>query len=198
MSDIKPGYTRVSDFCKRYEDFSAVDPEYLKLRAKVGTGVHQAIDSTVNFVPFKLEAAEVGYYESWFKWYEKTQCKVLHGESRMYCDKFMMTGAIDGIIQFPGSDEMSIVDWKTSSYHDNDVWSLKGTFYHYLVKESKLCEISDKVLYVQLDRNGGMPTIHEYEVTKQLKSLMIATIMCYRFEEKVKTSKRRKSEEYKA
>jgi len=35
-----------------------------------------------------------------------------------------------------------------------------------------------------------MPTVHEYEITKNLKSLMVATIMCHRFEEKVKNKKR--------
>ena len=189
--EIKPGYTRVSDFCKCYEDFSSVDPEYLKLRARVGTGVHQAIDNTINFMPVSLQDDEKGYYESWFKWFDKTHCSVIYTESRMYCDKFMMTGAIDGIISYPGSDEKFIVDWKTSSYCNDDIWSLKGTFYHYLVTQNKLCDIADKVVYVQLDRNGGYPTVHEYEITKHLKSLMIATIMYYRFKEKVNPERKK-------
>ena len=184
--DIKQGYTRVSEFCSRYEDFGSVNQEYLKLRARIGTGVHNAIDSTVNYIPFKLQDDEKGYYESWFSWFDKTHCEVILTESRMYCDKFMMTGAIDGIIKYPNSDEKFIVDWKTSTYKNDDVWSLKGTFYHYLVTQNKLCDIGDKVIYVQLDRNGGFPIVHEYEITKNLKSLMIATIMCYRFEEKTK------------
>lgn len=191
MSDEpKHGYTRVSEFCARYEDFGTVDPAYLQHRADVGTNVHQAIDNTVACMPIALKDEELGYYESWFQWYEKTNCSITQTESRMYCDKFMLTGAIDGIIQFPNSEEKIIVDWKTSSSKNDDVWALKGTFYHYLVQQSKLCDVADKVLYVQLDRNGGMPTVHEYEITKNLKSLMVATIMCHRFEEKVKNKKR--------
>lgn len=201
MTDIKPGYTRVSAFCKRYEDFGAVDPIYLKKRAAIGSATHQFIDCHLNNVPLILPEeqsicdAALAYYESWLAWRAQNHCQVILGEERIYCDKFMMTGAIDGIVIFPGCNEKMIVDWKTSTYASPDLWALKGTFYHYLVQQNNLCEIADKVLFVQLDRDGGPATVHEYDITKQLKGLMVATIMCHRFEEKVKTKKQECSNE---
>jgi hypothetical protein len=189
MTEIKEGYTRVSEFCSRYEDFSSVDQDYLASRALVGSNVHFAIHSYLNFMPFKLSVEELGYFESWMMWYDNTKCKITHDETRMYCDTWKLTGAIDGIVTFPGSDDNMIVDWKTSSYANDDIWSLKGGFYSYLVKGNKLCEISDRVLYIKLDKAGKAPKVCEYEITSQIRNLVIATMMTHRFEERVKTSK---------
>lgn len=191
--DIKPGYTRVSEFCARYEDFGGIDPEVLKNKARIGTGVHKAIANSIEYIPFTLKEDEKGYYESWFKWYDRLKCDIKHVETRLYCDKFMLTGAIDGIVVFSDGTKC-IVDWKVSASHNDVVWALKGAFYHHLVSSNNLCEISGRVIYVQLDKHGNMPSVREYIIDQKQKSLMVATIMCYRFEEKCKKSACAKSQ----
>jgi len=186
--DIKPGYTRVSDFCSRYEDFGSVDPAYLAARALVGTHVHAAIRGFLCDVPVELTSEEQPYFDSWLAWYEfMGMPQVSHEETRMYCDKWKLTGAIDGIITIV--DKPMIIDWKTSSSIDNDVWPLKGGFYSYLVKVNELCDIADSVLYLKLDKHGGQAVLKEYEITNYLKGLVTATMMTHRFKEKVQLNK---------
>lgn len=184
--DIKPGYTRVSEFCSRYEDFGNIDQAVLENKCRIGTSVHKAIQSSIECIPFRLAEDEKGYFESWFKWWDKMRCDIVHMEERLYCDKFMLTGAIDGIIVFNDGITKSIVDWKTSASCNDDIWALKGAFYHHLVTTNKLCDISERVIYLQLDKHGGQPTVREYIIDQKQKSLMVATIMCHSFEEKVK------------
>lgn len=187
--DIKPGYTRVSDFCARYEDFGSVDPAYLRHRADVGTEVHAGIRGFLCDVPVILSAEAQPYFDSWLAWYELMGMPpVTHEETRMYCDKWRLTGAIDGIIRPDGKQPM-IVDWKTSSSVDNDIWPLKGAFYHYLVRTNELCEIDDKVWYVKLDKHGEKAKFYQYDVTNQLKGMVTATMMTHRFKEKVQLNK---------
>ncbi len=191
--DIKPGYTRVSDFCARYEDFSSVDPDFLQSRADVGTHVHSAIRCYMSDVSFKLTEEEQLYFDSWLSWYkEQGSPAVIHEEERMYCDKWMLTGAIDGILIIPDTDIKMIVDWKTSSSVNNDMWPLKGAFYHYLVKKNNLCDISDMVYYLKLSKTGGKARICQYEISDYLKSLVQATMLTHRFEEKVKEANEKK------
>jgi len=186
---IKPGYTRVSEFCSRYEDFGSVDPAYLRHRADVGSEVHAGIRGFLCDVPVILSSEAQPYFDSWLAWYELMGMPpVTHEETRMYCDKWKLTGAIDGIIQFDGKQPM-VVDWKTSSSIDNDISPLKGAFYQYLVKVNELVDTCDTVAYVKLDKHGGPAKLCEYEITPQLKGLATATMMTYRFEERVKQNK---------
>lgn len=152
---------------------------------RIGTSVHRAIASSIDYIPFSLEDDEKGYFESWFKWYDKLKCDIQYMETRLYCEKFMLTGAIDGIVAFTDGSKC-IVDWKTSSSYNDDLWALKGAFYHHLVKTNNLSDISDRVLYVQLNKHGRDPTVREYTIDQKQKGLMVATIMCHRFEEKCK------------
>jgi hypothetical protein len=101
---------------------------------------------------------------------------ITNEETRMYCDKWMLTGAIDGIIHIEGCMPM-ILDWKTSSSEDADIWPLKGAFYLYLARLNNICQVLD-------DR------VCEYEITPYLKGMVTATMMCHRFEEKVKANKK--------
>lgn len=189
---IRDGYTRVSEFCSRYEDFGSVDPDYLKARALVGTNVHTAIRAHLHCMPYELTDEESVYFGSWIKWYELMRHPdISHEETRMYCDKWMLTGAIDGIIHLQGCQPM-ILDWKTSSAEDKDIWPLKGAFYLYLARENKICDLlDDRVYYLKLDKKGGDAKVCEYEITTHLKSLVTATMMSHRFEEKVKKNKKK-------
>jgi hypothetical protein len=181
---IKPGYTRVSDFCSRYEDFGSVDPAYLQHRADIGTEVHAGIRGFLCDVPVILSEEARPYFESWIEWYELIGMPaVTHEETRMYCDKWKLTGAIDGIIHFSINRAM-IVDWKTSSSVDNDIWPLKGAFYHHLVGVNELVQVAPKVLYLKLDKHGGEAVQKEYEITNYLKGMVTATMMVHRHEEK--------------
>jgi hypothetical protein len=188
---IKPGYTRVSDFCSRYEDFGSVEPGYLAYRAEVGTHVHTAIREYLCGMTTDLTSEEQLYFDSWLTWYNLMGSPIItNEEARMYCDKWMLTGAIDGIIHIQGCMPM-ILDWKTSSSEDADIWPLKGAFYLYLAKLNNICkELDDRVYYLKLDKKGGAAKVCEYEITPYLKGMVTATMMTYRFEEKVKVNKK--------
>jgi hypothetical protein len=181
--DIKPGYTRVSEFCSRYEKFGSVSPEYLAYRADVGTQVHKAIRMFLSGMAYELCDEAKPFFESWISWYHlMKEPLITHEETRMYCDKWMLTGAIDGILHLQGMPPM-IVDWKTSSSENKIMWPIKGAFYLYLARVNKLLDLADRAYYLKLDKHGGQATVCDYEITGHHRGMVTAIMMSYRLEE---------------
>lgn len=137
------GYVRVSEILKRFTDYSDVDPVMLEEKAKIGTNVHQAIiqDCAGEFVTFESDRAQA-YFES-YKMLYPTPPRIKQ-VPRLYCDKYMITGECDGIL-----DDDYLIDWKCSAIANQKVWNMQAHFYWYLLQENG-CLLADKMSWINL------------------------------------------------
>lgn len=195
MQEIKTGYTRVSQILsllpsmiRRTEEnyeiwgypFQSIDQEVLKKKCIIGTNVHNAINawSSNDFHP--LNDCEKGYYESFLKWKQMISLRCFKSELRLYEEHMKITGAIDMLGQIKDNPECQLIDFKTSAQPDLLKWSLQAAFYHHILKHNKF-EVSDTVLFVQLDKNGNSPKVHSFSVGERLKKMMISSFNVYKF-----------------
>jgi hypothetical protein len=176
MSNIKEGYDRVSDILAMFSDFGSIPQEILERKAAIGTRVHAAITEYImlGIGEESLEDSDIGYFNSWKNWYH---CKhvptvnpdlhmdIKYSETRLYDDKKMLTGCIDGIWCSAG-DHNVLVDWKTSFKENPLVWPLQAALYQSLIYANQLCDIEDMVCFLKLDKNGGDAEEIHYCITE--------------------------------
>ena len=195
--EIRPGYTRVTDILGQWNKdlvddsgnvvakvFSGsrtpIDINVLNNKANIGTNVHKAIEGHLEGLDMPLVGREAKYFESFKKWNAEVQCEFVENERRYYCDELMITGCIDALIRFSGSDELILMDFKTSASENPKIWPLQATMYHYLVTKSGR-SISDRLLFLKLDGKGAKATVFEYTFTPQLLKVCKAAIFCHRY-----------------
>jgi len=184
---IKEGYTRVTEILRPYSGFDNA-PEFVKEKAAhkamIGSLVHDAIHMHYECIPFyPLEEECGGYYDSFQQWESHTGAWARGMENRYYDDVLKITGQIDALMKFPDEDSLIMVDWKTSSSWNKKMetsWSLQGTFYHHLLIENNLSNISERFLFIQLDPNGKMPQIREFTYTAEEMGNCMAALQIYR------------------
>jgi hypothetical protein len=184
---IKDGYARVSDILRPWNDFSNVPEEILARKQRIGTDVHEAIylhNECMPMIYTTLREDAGGYFVSFLEWSNLTGARVVFSEVRLYDEVFKITGKYDALVRFPDEDCLVMVDWKTSSSYNKDMgnnWALQGGFYHYLMKQNDLPNISERFLFVQLDAKGGLPKVREFHFDTNLMSDCMAHIQCYRY-----------------
>jgi len=143
-------YVRVSEILARLQSYADVDPEVLEAKAKIGTNVHKAIvqDCAGEFVVLESDRAHA-YFESYKLWKYNRKNTVIHQIPRLYCDKLMITGECDGILEsgFPYFEKL--IDWKCSASPNIKIWNMQAHFYWYLLKENGY-EVSDNMSWVNL------------------------------------------------
>lgn len=180
MSDIKAGYTRVSSILGQWDKFGHIDKSILEAKCTLGTGVHNHIQNRCDGIVTPPDIWEQGYVDSWESWVSITEPHFAHTELRLYDNTLKITGAIDAIIQLPGSKELIIVDYKTSATPSPKSWALQGNFYHYLCRQNGL-ELGDRILFLQLKKTGKSPKLFEYQYTKEMWSICMSAYNCYRY-----------------
>ena len=180
MNDIKPGYTRVSKILQQWDKFGHIEKSVLEAKAYLGTGVHNHIQNRCDGIMTIPDLWEGGYVESWEAWIATTNPVFVHTELRLYDDLLKITGAIDAIIQFPGSEDLVIVDYKTSAAASPKIWPLQGHFYHYLCKANNI-NVGKRILFLQLKKNGKIPKVHEYEDDRSIMDICMSAYYCYRY-----------------
>lgn len=182
MQKIRPGYTRVSEVLSQWGMYSMIDKEVLEKKKELGLKVHSLIDSYLNMVPFiDPQPEEEGYFNSFLKWFDRCNPSVLCTENRFYSETLMVTGCVDAIFTMPWEERPIIVDWKTSSQPNHINWKLQSTFYMMLAKEDGSFPIADRALFIQLDKNGENPRIHEYEYKKNVVESCLSALNTYRY-----------------
>jgi hypothetical protein len=184
---IKPGYTRVSEILRIFNDFSTIDPYILENAKNRGSRVHAAIDEYIKtaMVLTELEEQDKPYFESFMSWYESIpgiEKEITHNEVRLYDDKRMITGKIDGVLRRGG--RLILIDWKTSSSANDLSWPLQAALYVQLIRKNKLCDISDTVIFLQLDKYGGPAREHVYEICKPIHKMANWAVNKFRKEAK--------------
>jgi len=196
MDDIKPGYTRVTEILGQWNtdiqvdgetiakafagSRNAIDISVLSNKANIGTNVHRAIEGYLEGFEVKLEEKEQGYFQSFLGWYAKSKVNIVESEKRYYCDKLGITGCVDALVRFPDSDDLILVDYKTSAQENPKMWPLQATFYHYLVSETGL-KISDRLLFLKLEKKGFPASVFEYKFTPKLLQICKCACTCYRY-----------------
>lgn len=150
-------YARVSSITA--SDFSHIPAEVLENKQKIGTLIHQAIDDNIKGELPYIPPAYIGYYASYRNWREKVKPDFIQTEKRYFDDELMITGCIDCLAFYPYENVPTIIDWKTSA-SESPSWILQGHLYGYLVRKS--CPISNRFLFIKLDKLGMFPKIFEY------------------------------------
>jgi hypothetical protein len=180
MDTIKPGYTRVSSILGQWDTFGHIDPVVLQNKCNIGTRVHETIDAHHKNIYLPLDNAAKGYFDSYVRWEEVVKPNVIKNEERYYCDKLMITGQVDAIITFPGDGRLVLIDYKTSAQESPKTWPLQACFYHYLASQAGV-ELSDRLIFIKLDKTGQMPKIYEYQYSRQLWDVCLAAWTTYRY-----------------
>lgn len=184
MEEIRPGYTRVSDIIKPWNDFSGIPLEVLERKKNIGTEVHKAIQAFNECIPVQYEGDGEEYFTSFLKWMRETKVNVKYSELRLYDDTLKITGGIDALVQFPNEGNLVLVDWKTTASYTKKtarMWELQGTFYHYLLTKNGNEDLSDRIVFVQLNPDGKLPKIREFVYSPDTMALCAAAVELYHF-----------------
>ena len=169
MDTIKEGYTRVSTVLAQWDKFGHIDREMVARKAELGTRVHEAISNHHDNLFIPLGNKEQPYFDSYMAWENSlTGYTIVENEKRLYCDDLMITGQCDAIMKFSETEEPCLIDYKTSASSSKEMWSLQAAFYHYLAVKNGF-KISNRVIFLQLDKYGKMPKVHEFIITKELQ-----------------------------
>ena len=196
MEIIKEGYTRVTEVLSMWttvfiEDGEVIgkafagsgfkiDIDVLENKAGIGTNVHTAIEAHLDGFSVPLNEREQFYFDSFRKWYDKSGCEVVEKEERYYDDELMITGKIDALVRFSNNDELILLDFKTSSQESPKMWPLQAVMYYYLLKKNGKV-VSDRLLFLKLDRYGKDAKLFEYKFTPELFQICVAACACNRY-----------------
>lgn len=178
MTEIKEGYTRVSSIVGQWNNFAHIPKHILENKCRIGRNVHEKIAADFNGIFLDLQADESPYYESWLAWRETHELRRCFPESRMYCDKLKITGAIDLMEKI--GNKFLVIDYKTSATVNIKTWSMQAAFYHYLAKENGF-HPTDNVLFLNLKKDGSEAVEHRISITDELWATCESALRCYRY-----------------
>lgn len=177
---IKEGYTRVSAILSQWDRFGHIDQEIVARKADIGTEVHDAIKADYEGIYRPLSEKAEPYFESFLSWQKESKVVFSDVEQRLYDDALKITGAMDAIAVFPGSSERVLIDFKTSANEDKKFWPLQAGFYSMLARANQI-DISNRVVFVKLSRDGSLPKVCEYIIDDQILLVCMSALNTYRY-----------------
>lgn len=164
MSEIKPGYTRISTIASAFAGYGGIAKHVLDRAGARGSCVHSIIEDLMNDIVVSPERYDFmgdslkGYLESWSQFFSPyLGSKIILQEERIDDEATMLTGEPDLIIEHNG--KVKLIDWKCS-YAVGKHWRLQGSGYHYLASTAKIRV--DEIYFVKLDKNGKPPIVTQY------------------------------------
>jgi len=188
MESLDPKWIRVSSILAMIPALGAdgkwghplndIDPDVLQRKADLGSSVHAAIAAYCKDEFFVLDKTEEGFMDSFHKWCREVHLAFLSVEQRLYYEPMSLTGCIDMIGAFGGTDNWQIIDYKCTATPDLKKWALQAAFYFFLCEVNKI-KVDNRVLFVQLDRIGKMPKVYEFEIKKELINTAMAMYNAY-------------------
>lgn len=132
-------YVRVSDVIgkQNYEEMRSIPLETLANACIRGTKVHDYCTTYVKglWMP-ELEPEYEPYVLAFIDWYDKNVEETLHTNTRLYDDDKKFTGEFDMIVRLKSSQEIAMLDLKTSANVSRS-WPIQLAAYQHL------CEIND-------------------------------------------------------
>lgn len=160
-------YARVSDILKQFNDFSGINEEVLRVKAALGTNVHDAIDDDIQGNYPAVLPNGIGYFESFQKWRSHVCPTFIESEVRYYDDKRMITGRIDALVKLQGENEAVLTDFKTSAQESPITWPMQAhLYYHLLTMAGK--KVAPRFLFLKLDKYGNLPKVFEYKLCQNI------------------------------
>lgn len=177
--EIKPGYVRVSEILRPFQDYSHIPPDILARKAEIGTEVHAAIEAFYKEDFHPLSSSARPYFHS-FKSAFNTQLSTytpLVLEKRLYSEKMHITGQIDAILT--QGDSYYIFDWKTSANANERAWRMQLCLYALLVQENKICK-EPLGCVLQLTKKNSF-RIFEFKFTKKDYEIARALVKAYMY-----------------
>lgn len=152
----KDDYVRVTSVLKPFSGLYKVPTDILNAAAQRGSRVHTICDALINDLGLlDIDESLYGYIYSFEKW---SKDKIfIPKPDRFYCDKYMITGEIDGIYQDGG---LVLFDIKTP-LKESKTWPLQCSAYAYLAR-LKGFNIK-RIEVIKLSKEGKEPTVYHYE-----------------------------------
>ena len=182
--EIKPGYTRVTEILGPWNNFDGIPKDVLENKRCIGVRVHEAINLHLECVPVTIDKEAGGYFDSFHAFMMDSKASVRKTEERYYDDVLKITGQVDALIKFPGSDSLSVVDWKTSASYNRKIgrsWAIQGVLYHYLLEQNGVSNLSDEIIFFQLNKDGALPHARKFKYSSKLMAKAMAVLEAYRY-----------------
>ncbi len=178
----KPVHDRVTEIISPFTGIEFVPKEILESAGRRGTRVHKHIEGILLGLEFCVKHDKVlPYIESFNTFWDKSKHAFESGkitlEKRFYCDKHMITGQADVLIET--EDRTYVIDWKTSSRPQKS-WALQGAAYRYLAEINGYKNV-DSVLFVKLDKFGNAPALYKHEDYDENLSIFFKCVDLYRW-----------------
>lgn len=133
---IKPGYARVSDVISSCysTQFEYVSLEALANAAIRGERVHSYCVGYARgrWLP-EMEPECVPYFESFKIWYDQNVHQLCNAETRLYSEKYMITGRFDLVVVLKESKQIALVDLKSSA-NPSKSWPIQLAAYKHLLE----------------------------------------------------------------
>lgn len=175
MTDIKDGYTRVSDILRIFSKYDAVPEDKLAIAAQKGDAVHTWIASYIRskdgLFPVSIDDLDEmyhGYGFQFLEWYDIIgEHEVYALEERFYDDELKITGQCDLILK--KENKYILVDFKTTYAKSKD-WGLQLAAYSYLIMRNRSVSFDDMQI-LHLRKEGGFK-IYSYDFTEQFPIFM--------------------------
>lgn len=185
-------HIRVSEILAQFRDFSNINPQVLNTKCNIGTEVHHNIHMHTKglFLVWDMHphhdfvTSEVnqwsergqGYFDSYLKYEAKYKPKYDLMEKRFYDDNLMLTGQLDALMITDGLP--TIVDFKCSYNVDEEIWGMQAHYYKHLLEHNGIM-VGDKMLWLQLKKDGKMPKIVEINYDANVMSRCIQEAILY-------------------
>lgn len=166
-------YVRATATLSKFNDFSRIDKKILERKTNIGTMVHKAIDADIKGDFAVTDPAVAKYFCSYLCFIDAWEPeRILKHETRYGSEDLLYSGQVDLVMNKHG--ENILVDWKTSA-NESASWELQGHLYHNLLTQSGLV-ISDKILFVKLDRDGKYPKVFTYKFSNNILYKAVACV----------------------
>lgn len=179
---IKPGYLRVTECLSKYNSFDSIPPQVLQNACDRGTKVHAYAQLHAEGTYFPEPDGDIALYVSCFTdWFDAVVGEIVGLEMRLYDDDLRLTGAVDAVIKFKGTDELVLVDYKTSASVSKG-WALQTAAYAHLLELNGI-KVARR-LCLQLNKDGRAAKVKEYTNYEQDLKLYKAALQLHRFFEK--------------
>lgn len=161
MSEIKPGFFRVTDVLKHLNNFDHIDPHVLQRAADRGKRVHDLCEKhNLDLPTEKIDEDCKNYFENFKEWHKNSIKEVLHTEMRVYSNTRKLTGQIDMIAIIKGDTKPSLIDIKTP-LNPSITWQLQTAAYKLILDESLNIQV-ERRLCLLLPKYGTNVRVHEY------------------------------------
>jgi hypothetical protein len=181
--EIKPGYTRITEILSPWNNFEGIPKDVLENKRCIGVRVHEYINLYLECIPVTVDEEAEGYFESFRTFMVESEASVRKTEERYYDDVLKITGQVDALVKFKAEDELIVVDWKTSASYNRKTgrsWAIQGVLYHYLLEQNGVDNLSDKIIFLQLDKGGGLPHARRFQYSSKMMARAMAVLEAYR------------------